>query len=75
MVIIVLKRMKKGRSKTNDGHKITRNKKVSGGKLRLYQQASIHIGICKEVVKLNLMRVQVFMMNGEIFRLWSIKQK
>ena len=45
------------------------------GKRRLYQQASIHIGICKEVVKLNLMRVQVFMMNGEIFRLWSIKQK
>ena len=29
------------------------------GKLRLYQKASIRIGICKEVVKLNLMRVQV----------------
>lgn len=39
------------------------------GKLRLYKKVSIRIGICKEVVKLNLMRVQVFMMNGEIFRL------
>ena len=49
--------------------------KKSQGKTETLQKVSIRIGICKEVVKLNLMRVQVFMMKGEIFRFWSIKQK
>ena len=78
----VEKNEKKGRSKTNDGHKITRNKiennKTTGNKnqeqkslreiLRFHRKVLIRIGICKEVVKLNLRRGQVFMMNGEMFR-------
>ena len=36
--------------------------------LRFHRKVLIRIGICKEVVKLNLRRGQVFMMNGEMFR-------
>lgn len=42
--------------------------KKSQGKTETLQKVSIRIGICKEVVKLNLRRGQVFMMNGEMFR-------
>ena len=45
----------------------TKKQKRLRGKLRLYQQASIRIGICRELAKLNLRRGQD-LINGEMFR-------
>ena len=75
MVIIVLKRMKKRveakptmdtksqetKLKTTKPQATKSQKQKGSGKKRdeIHRKVLIRIGICKEVVKLNLMRVQV----------------